>query len=174
VTRLTDQEIILGEIHKRNIGVLGLSETKLTESNQKFAFKKNDYYQSFSSAGHLKPYGSGVLLLIRKDIGRYIESVERIPGYMIAVNLLSKKRKIFICQIYLPCQKKESIQIQEEIWKTINKKLKDKFSIIVMGDFNAAVNPRRDRTRNDQQYTLSEEPEIPIFDSLINEGLVDI
>jgi hypothetical protein len=93
---------------------------------------------------------------------------------MIAVNLLSRKRKIFICQIYLPCQKKESIQIQEEIWKTINKKLKDKFSIIVMGDFNAAVNPRRDRTRNDQQYIPSEEPEIPIFDSLINEGLVDI
>jgi hypothetical protein len=149
ITRITDQELVLEEIKQRNIGIMGLCETKLTENNQNFAFKNSEHYQSFSSAGQSKPYGSGVLLLVRKDIGKYIESVERIPGYMIAVNLLSRRRKTFICQIYLPCQKKESNLVQEEIRKTLNKKKKDKFAIIIMGDFNAVVNPRRDRSRND-------------------------
>ena len=106
ITRVTDQELMLEEIFQRNIGILGLSETKLTESNQNFAFKNSEHYHSFSSAGQERPFGSGVLLLIRKDIGKYIESVEKIPGVMIAINLLSRRRKIFICQVYLPCQKK--------------------------------------------------------------------
>ena len=174
ITRVTDQEMLLEEIYHRDIGILGLSETKLTESNQNFAFKNSEHYQRFSSAGHFKPYGSGVLLLIRKDIGKYIESVEKIPGFMVAVNLLSRRRKTYICQIYLPCQKKESLPIQEEIKKILNKKKRNGFSIVLMGDFNAVVNPRRDRSRKDQQFTPNEEPEIPIFNYLLDEGLLDI
>jgi hypothetical protein len=174
ITRITDQDMLIEEIHHRNIGILGLSETKLTVNNQEFAFKDNNYYRSFSSAGQVKPYGSGVLLLVRKDIGRYIESVERIPGFMVAINILSRGRKTFVCQIYLPCQKKDSLQVQKEIQKVIDKKRKEKYSLIIMGDFNAVVNPRRDRSRGDHQFTPSEEPEIPIFDYLLDNNLIDI
>jgi ribonuclease HI len=174
ITRITDQTIILEEIYQRNFGILGLSETKLTISNQNFAFKDNDHYQCFSSAGQAKPYGSGVLLLIRKDIGKYIESVEKIPGFMVAVNLLSRRRKTFICQIYLPCHKKESLQIQEELKKILGIKRKEKYSIILMGDFNAVVNPKRDRSIRDHQFTPNEEPEIPLFDYLLDNSFLDI
>jgi exonuclease III len=64
ITRITDQSIMIEEIHKKNISIFGLSETKLTTSNPGFAFRNNNYYQSFSSAGQTNPYGSGVLLLI--------------------------------------------------------------------------------------------------------------
>jgi hypothetical protein len=174
ITRTTDQDMLIEEIHHRNIGIMGLSETKLTTNNQEFAFKNNNYYRSFSSAGQIKPYGSGVLLLVRKDIGKYIESVEKIPGFMVAINILSRRRKTFICQIYLPCQKKDSLQVQQEIQKVIDKKRKEKYSLIIMGDFNAVVNPRRDRSRGDHQFTPGEEPEIPFFDYLLDKNFIDI
>ena len=38
ITRITDQEILLEEIHSQDIDILGLSETKLTNNNQSFVF----------------------------------------------------------------------------------------------------------------------------------------
>jgi len=174
ITRTTDQEVVLEEIHQRNIGILGLSETKLTTNNQDFAFKDNNYYQSFSSAGQDRPYGCGVLLLVRKDIGKYIESVEKIPGFMVAINLLSRRRKTFICQIYLPCHKKESLQVQEELKKVLSRKRKEKYTVILMGDFNAVINPRKDRSTKDNQYLPCEDPEIPLFNYLLDNSFFDI
>ena len=112
-------------------------------------------------------------MLIRKDIEKYIESIEKIPGHMIAINLLSRRRKTYICQIYLPCMKKESTPIQGKIKKILKRKKKENFSIILMGDFNAVVNPSKDRSRNEQSFIPNTCPEIGLFNYLIDNNFLD-
>ena len=43
-----------------------------------------------------------------------------------------------------------------------------------MGDFNAVVNPRRDRSRDNQQFIGNDEPEISLFNYLLNEDFLNI
>jgi exonuclease III len=176
ITTQTGQDNFLEEIIERKISVVGISETKLTIDNQKFVFNNTKHYKCFSSAGTTKPMGSGVLLLIEKRLERFIASTTKIEGYLIAVSLESKKHKIFIAQVYLPCDPKESKKIQKEMEKIISQKIQKKYEIVLMGDFNAAVNPRKDRLQKDPEsmFSPSDKPEIGIFNHLISLGLTDI
>ena len=111
ITRKTDQDNLIEEILEQGVDILGLSEIKLTKNNQSFAFKKIAQYKSISSTGIDKPYESGVLLLINNNLEKTIASIDKIEEYLIAVNLLSRKRNVFIAQVYLPNDKKDSQEI---------------------------------------------------------------
>ena len=176
ITTQTGQNSLLEEITERKICVLGISETKLTKENQKFAFNNTNQYKCFTSAGTIKPFGSGVILLVEKNLEHFVASVTRIEGYLIAISLKSKKCKIFIAQIYLPCDQKESQRVQSEVEKILSQKIQENFEIILMGDFNAVINPRKDKLRKDSETTFSpsDRPEIGLFNYLINLGLIDI
>ena len=96
ITTQTGQDNFLEEIIEREISIVGISETKLTTDNQKFVFNNTKHYKCFSSAGTTKPMGSGVLLLIEKRLERFVASITKIEGYLIAVSLESRKHKTFI------------------------------------------------------------------------------
>jgi len=177
ITRSTDQELLIQEIWDKKLDILGLCETKLTQSNQIFAFNTNkDKYKCFPSSCPNNPRGAGVLLLVHKDLEKHIVQVDKLEGHLVAINLLSKKHKTWIAQIYLPCDKRKSINIQRKIQSMIQNKLHQQYQIIIMGDFNATLNPRLDRkcSNSNNSFTPSEEPEAQIFHHLSNWNLIDL
>jgi hypothetical protein len=94
ITRTIDQEMLIQEIWDKRIDILGLSETKLTINNQAFVFSNSkDKYKCFPSSCPNNPRGAGMLLLVHKEIEKYIVQVDKIEGHLIAINLLSKKHK---------------------------------------------------------------------------------
>jgi exonuclease III len=177
ITRTIDQEMLIQEIWDKKIDILGLSETKLTPSNQTFAFNSSkDKYKCFPSSCPNNPRGAGVLLLIHKDLEKYIAQVDKIEGHLVAINLLSKRHKTWIAQVYLPCNKQKSMAVQKKIQTLIRNKIQQRYQIIIMGDFNAALNPRYDRSNSkaDNSFSPSEDPEAPIFNFLLDWNLVDL
>ena len=106
---------------KEDIDIIGLSETKLNLANSDWAFK--DYrnkFKCFSSTNSIHPQGSGVSLLIEKDMAKHVFSVKKIKGHIIAATLLFRQSRIIIIQVYLPCNKKESNCYQRIIHSIIN------------------------------------------------------
>jgi hypothetical protein len=103
-------------------------------------------------------------------------AVTKIEGHLIVVSLESKKHKIFIIQVYLPCDSKESQKIQEKLEKILTQKMKKNYEIILMRDFNTVSNPHRDRLQKNTEstFSLSNKPEIQLFTFLHNSGLIDI
>ncbi|RHZ48528.1 hypothetical protein Glove_547g45 [Diversispora epigaea] len=61
------------EIH--NFDIVGISETKLKELATNFAFKEQSIYKCFWSFNDSEPRGTGVGLLIKKDIAKHIQKV---------------------------------------------------------------------------------------------------
>ena len=160
---------------EENIDIIGLSETKLNSANSDWTFK--DYrnkFKCFSSTNSIHPQGSGVSLLIEKDMAKHVFNVKKIEGHIIAATLLFRQSRIMIIQVYLPCNKKESNRYQRMIRSIINEESKQKNSkIIVMGDFNAVVNPATDRP--DSSVRLHKwKPEAEIFYFLEDWGFTDI
>ena len=100
--------------------------------------------------------------------------MDRIDGHVIALNWLHKHNKICIIQVYLPSDKKESQKIQAQVETLIKRKSQNKFKIVIMKDFNAIVNPLTDRLRKNGSFNSSWYPEICIFDSLKEQGFIDI
>ena len=132
VTKTTNQLDIISEMLERKIDIMGLSETKLTQDNQNWAFNQQDEYQCYTSSNQYKPYGSGVALLIKKPLSKHVHSIQKIEGHVIIANLLFKKHKLSIIQVYLPNDKRESSRFQQLIRNQILSKQQSNFEIIVM------------------------------------------
>ena len=93
-----DQNNITIEMEKRNINILGLSETKLNINSQNFAFKGSSKYKCFSS---IKPenkyaYGSGVAIVMEKELAKHVGHVTKIEGHVLALHMFFKKYKLCI------------------------------------------------------------------------------
>ena len=104
-----EQMIFSHYLETHNFDIIGISETKFKESATNFAFKEQSTYKCFWSSNDLEPRGTGVGLLIKKDIAKHIQKVFRLDGRLLSVTLLLKgKRRILIIQVYLPSDKKSS------------------------------------------------------------------
>ena len=130
---------------EKKINILGISETKLSINNAHFAFKDHFNYKCFTSSSQNNNYGSGVAIIMNKDLAKHVGKVDRIEGRIIAIQLFFKKCKLIIIQIYLPSNKRESNKYQQIIRQLILTEVKHKSKIILMGDFNIASNPSTDR-----------------------------
>jgi exonuclease III len=175
INKETDQDTLIQYLSEENIDIIGLSETKLNSANGDWAFK--DYrskFKCFSSTSDVHPQGSGVALLIEKEMAKHVYSVQRIEGHIIVAVLLFRQSRITIMQVYLPSNKKESNRYQRLIRSIINEEAKHKNSrIIVMGDFNAVVNPATDRPSSSVR-SHKWKPEAEIFYFLEDWGFTDI
>ena len=174
ITRITDQNNLLEEIKEWHIDILGLSETKLTTSTAKWAFKQDNEYKFFSSCNDNHPYRSGVEILIKKEQEKRLGSIDRIEGHVICANFITTKSKVAIIQIYLPNDKQYSRHIQKGLRKLIQEKQRSKSKIILMGDFNAVTNPATDRLHIPQFFRPYWIPEIPLFKFLEDWNLIDV
>ena len=88
-------------MQNRNIDILGLSETKLNSNNQNFAFKNSSKYKCFSSAKskNMQTYGSGVAIIVEKELAKHVGQVTKIEGHILALHIFFKKSRICILQV---------------------------------------------------------------------------
>ena len=175
INKETDQDILIQYITEKNVDIMGLSETKLTVANDIWAFRNyRNKYKCFSSSNPTHPQGSGVCLLVEKEMAKHIYCIKRIEGHIIAAVFLFKQSRITVIQVYLPSDKKESNRYQRLIRSMINEESKHKNNkIIVMGDFNAVANPVTDRP--DASVRAHKwKPEAEIFYFLEDWGFTDI
>jgi ribonuclease HI/endonuclease/exonuclease/phosphatase family metal-dependent hydrolase len=173
ITKQTKQNNIMEEMKEKGIDILGLSETKLTPLTAEYVGKNNPNYKCITSSGSNKHHGRGVAIIITKELEKYIAHITKIEGHIIAIHMLFKKNRMCIIQTYLPNNKDESNKYQRAIREIINRELKNKSKIIVMGDFNAVVNPWTDRFK-EESSSLKWKPEAEIFNFLMDWEFVDI
>ncbi|CAG8721792.1 17757_t:CDS:2, partial [Acaulospora morrowiae] len=145
---------LIEELLKRKVDIIGLSETKLSQENQ----------------------SAGVLLLICKNIKRYIAPIDKIDEYLITINLLNRGYKTWIVQIYLSSDRKKGQILQKKIQDLLQTYLQKNYEVIIIGDFNAIVDPRTDHKSTDtiREFVKSSEPESKLFQYMTNWNLIDL
>ena len=57
---------------ERKIDILGISETRLPHTNLSYAFNDHKKYKCFASSNQDKPNGSGVAIIINKDLEKHV------------------------------------------------------------------------------------------------------
>lgn len=99
-----------------NFTILGLSETKLTTSNDPYIITKDDPYIVFWASSILLHNSSGVGILIKKPWNRYVTEVLRKDDHLIAVSLKFKHcSMLVIVQVYLSSNVEKSKIYQETL-----------------------------------------------------------
>lgn len=83
---------LIDTLDKRNIHILGLSETKLSAKQAPFAFTKldNSNFKFFYSSIDDNPKGQGVGILIHSYYARYIHAIVRYKGRILYLDLFMK------------------------------------------------------------------------------------
>lgn len=134
---------IVDLINKQNLDVLGLTETNVTSRQLKFmALNKLPNHEIFGESNNTTR-GTGVALIVNKNISKYISKIEFALGRIIKINFIfAKDKKLSIVNVYNKSGNHRAKQIQKEqndinleIIKFIKQDKKDS-QIIVMGDFN--------------------------------------
>ena len=135
------QRQLMNYIQENKIDIMGVSETKLNTRTAEFMYKHHDSYLSWWNCEDSNQAGSGVGLIINKNIAQYIQSVRGHKGRVIYADLFMKGRiKLRIIQLYINAnmtQKVETLELYSYISKLIQQGIRDNFYPIVMGDFNA-------------------------------------
>lgn len=89
----TKQNNIIAEMKERKIDILGISETRLPHTNLSYAFNDHKNYKCFASSNQDKPNGSGVAIIINKDLEKHVGHITKIDGHIIAIHMYFKKSK---------------------------------------------------------------------------------
>ena len=138
----TKQQQVIDFLDLNDIDIFGLSETKISNSSAKIAFKNfNNKYHSYFNNDTSSTSGSGVGIIVSNDYAKYIHKVEAYKGRVLFIDLIMKGRiKIRIFQLYLPATSTGMREYTTDLYKYITDKITDALSqrsrIIVMGDFN--------------------------------------
>ena len=123
------------EMKKMNIDILGIAETRWTESGK---IRKDSHTILYSGR---EEHRNGVGILMNNNIARSIMGYWPLSNRVILVKLQGKPFNINILQTYVPNQdyNDEDIeQFYEEIQQAINQEKSDEI-ICMMGDMNAKV-----------------------------------
>ena len=123
------------EMKKMKIDILGIAETRRTESGK----IRKDSHTILHSGG--QEQGNGVGILMNNNITRSIMGYWPISNRVIMVKLQGKPFHINILQTYAPTQDHSNEDIEqfyEEIQQAINQAKSDEI-ICMMGNMNAKV-----------------------------------
>ena len=128
-----------------HIGIMGLSETKLSQQCSKHIYTRNQHYDAyFNNDGD--QHSTGVGIIVSKQYLKYIHRAIGYKGRVLYIDLFMKGRiKLCIVQVYLHANfnnnnKKEILDLHAYIENLILKSYKDNYRVIIMGDFN--VDPK--------------------------------
>ena len=95
------QEQIMNFMIINKIQILGLSETKLKDSVSENIYKNNQDVTAWWSNDDENHFSTGVAIIMKKDIAKYVVKVNRYKGRIIHVIMLIKgKIRLSIIQIY--------------------------------------------------------------------------
>jgi exonuclease III len=174
LNNVTKQKQIIDFMDSNNIGILGLSKTKLNTQCSKQLYKMNEYYDAFFSSIPT-PNSKGVGLIISKTYSRFIQRVKGHDGRVIYVDMYLKGRiKLRVIQVYLHANlagnKEELLSLHKYVVDLIHKSQNEHYRIVLMGDFN--VDPKHYlhalNTTGSFQWKYS------IIHSLISKNLTDV
>ncbi|RIA83903.1 hypothetical protein C1645_833112 [Glomus cerebriforme] len=156
---------------RRKWDIIGLSEAKLNERNDRYKFKELDEYYTTITASHKENTKEGIALIIRNQFKKNIRNIEKLQGQLIKVELIfnnQKNKNMLIVQVYQPNNDRESRnKIKKKINEWTNRKDKDKWEIIVMGDLNENI----DKLTNNKDHRKIKRT---LVDQLKSKGYTDI
>jgi len=128
---------------------IGLTETKIKKNEEKYFGKTKKYnhkiylesYQTWWTGSNVNPMGAGVSLAIKKTLAQHVCHIEKLDGRAIKAHLQFKGKfnlTIIVTYVHASVQdKKERLDLIENLKKWITKaKLLNHF-VLIMGDFNA-------------------------------------
>jgi exonuclease III len=170
---------------EEDVDVIGLTETKLLQSSckslnyaisfQKFENSEVSYKSWWSTSDQSK--GSGVGVMIKSDLAKHVYKIECWKGYAICIDLAFKRGiKMRIMVIYYPATyKKNSIRVKLTNWcnDKIIRDLNPNFYQVIMGDFNAVMNPKVDRTSTSKTRVTGDYPESRLLRLLEMTNFID-
>ena len=135
-------EELVEYMEKKDIAMMGVSETKWKGNGQK-EVKKGKGYRIFWSGG--KKAVNGVGFIVREDLAQYVDKIDQISDRIIKVRLaLESGIKDFI-QVYAP-QTGKVDECLEEFLEELERCIEDK-EVIIMGDMNAHEGTDRDKKK---------------------------
>ncbi|KAI5751342.1 hypothetical protein M8J77_006574 [Diaphorina citri] len=135
-------ENTLKEMSRMNINVLGVSDTKWTNTG---SFPTNSAEQKIYHSGSDEDVATnrryGVAIIVNKEIDQCVTGFTPISDRVMMINIASEKRNINIIQVYAPTADKSDEEIEsfyEDIKKVLRTTKKHDVTMI-LGDFNAKV-----------------------------------
>ena len=142
IIKKTKQFTIINEYKSLKLDIIGLSETNLNNEDAKHFHRHNSaHYRFYFSKSRKQMIGSGVGLLVKEDIAKYVYQHNSFEDRIVYVDLNMKgKIRIRIIQVYMPANPanyKERVKINKEIKRLILEAENKNSKIILMGDFNA-------------------------------------
>src|SRR5579859_3568530 len=137
---MAKQQQLINYMNLYNIDILCVQETSILSRQSKGTCKTNEYDCFFSNED--QPKGSGVGIIIKKSISKYIHNVKKYKGRIIILELLLKgKIKFSIMNVYIPTpnpirSKEEILDLYSYIINEINNvNISNGYNIIIR-DFN--------------------------------------
>ena len=127
-------------MEKRNIKVLGISETRDKITARRVLHNNYVYFKSREDDGK-----HGVGVMVSEKMGQYVSSFECVNNRLMKISVRTQRQKLAIIQIYAPQQgrpkaeKKDFFNILQQVIDTCN----PDEEIIVMGDINGHVGQDR-------------------------------
>jgi ribonuclease HI len=145
------QAQIINYVLDKKPEILGLTETwhqndRSLENWIQFSEIKNEYYL-IGDGTSSRNLGKGIVMILKKSIKPYIVKVKKITSRLIALNLKINGKEILIMIVNMPHRSNDNNtyeQVQLEIRNIINSQ-NEFTNIIIMGDWNATMNPSIDR-----------------------------
>src|ERR1044071_3442133 len=74
------QQQFMTFIENNHIDIMGVSETKLHSRTAEFIYKNNDSYLSWWNCNNNNQFGSGVELIVKKNLTQFIQAVRGSDG----------------------------------------------------------------------------------------------
>src|SRR5436853_3408890 len=137
---------ILDDLITENISIIGLQETRLKESNAEFMFRNfiashhpTLRYKDYWSYESRDPAG-GVTFIISPFVSKYVQKIHRHGSRFITIDLFLPAKKIKVVNIYNYQQGdflRSGKAFAKYVIQHIKNARKDKFKILIMGDFNS-------------------------------------
>jgi exonuclease III/ribonuclease HI len=134
------QSQVMTLLETYNIDIMGVAETKLKTRTAEFIFKNHPNYLSWFECDDIHPDGSGIGLIIKKDIAQYVQVVKGHKGRVIYADLFMRgKYKLRIIMTYVYAnegQKKETLALYDYLYDIIRQAKRSSSDVIFLGDLN--------------------------------------
>ena len=98
-TFLQKEEEVVEMMEKRDIKVLGISETRDKITARRVLHNNYVYFKSSEVNGK-----HGVSVIVSENIGQYVSSFECVNKRLMKINVRTQRQKLAILQIYVPQQ----------------------------------------------------------------------
>src|ERR1041384_6941323 len=167
----TKQREFFDEYNSLNLDIIGITETKLSNTQSKYTMNNNKHYKSWWTGDEEKSKTGGVGIAIKFGLDKHVANIIRIMGRIISMDLKFKgSTTIRIINIYVQCNEKDRDKREKlfnELLKLIKEADQRKFHLVIMGDFNA------DMERYIAKNKLATKGKYRILQMLLDKGLYD-